>query len=516
LVATKGKSHVPTFGDPRLRVWRNQALVEPRVLYSISEASPTFELGVNNADISTLTTALLERMYYCKVNGEFVAPPEVNNSTFVSRLDYFSKAVSKKVGHAAPVSLNKVVEMYEGRKRVIYGNARDRYETTGWNEKYPWLKAFVKMEKVNPEKAPRCIQPRDPVYNVRLASYIKPIEKRIYRAIDKIFGDGPTVIKGYNVERIGSIMRGKWKTFDKPVAIGLDAVKFDMHVSKEALEWEHSVYDNIYRCKILRSLLKSQVYQRGGARCKDGHLSYKVVGRRASGDMNTGLGNCLLMCALVHAYAKSKDIPIKLMNNGDDCAVMMEKQYEKEFMESLNAWFLEMGFRMTAEKPVYTLPEIEFCQMRAIEYGEGKITMVRNIPVALRKDSLITIDVSKPNVLKAWMNAVGTGGLALTGGIPIMQNFYRRLMILSEGRDSKIATELARNSGMHLLSIGMHKKFVEPTAEARLNVYLAWGITPDEQEALEAYYDSYVIEFASPVGVDRHSNHNILFNVLSR
>lgn len=497
-------------------MWRNQALVEPRTLYSLTELGPTLNLGVNNADIDTLTTALLERMYYCKVKGEFVAPPVVDEELFNIRMGPFGNKVVKMVGPAAPVTLDQVVEMYEGRKRTIYQNAKERYEMHGWNRKYPWLKAFVKMEKVNPEKAPRCIQPRDPVYNIRVAAYIKPLEHRIYRAIDKIFGDGPTVIKGYNLERVGRIMRGKWRSFTNPVAIGLDATKFDMHVSKEALEWEHSVYNRIFRDKELRELLKHQIYQRGGARCKNGHLSYKVVGRRASGDMNTALGNCLIMCAMIYAYSRSRGVPIKLMNNGDDCVVMMERNQLSEFMDGLEEWFYEMGFRMTVEKPVYNLSEIEFCQMRAIEYGEGQVIMVRNIPVALRKDSLITVDVSKPHLLKAWMTAVGKGGLSMTGGIPILQNFYRRYIQLGEGVTNNVSKELSRNSGMYMLGQGMDRKFSKPTAEARLSVFIAWGITPDQQVALEDYFDNYTIESTTAVGVDSIANHNVLFHTLSR
>lgn len=497
-------------------MWRNQALVEPRTLYSLTELGPSLELGVNNADVDTLAAALLERMYYCKVKGEFVAPPVVEKELFDLRMGPFGDKVVKMVGHAAPVTLDQVVEMYEGRKKTIYLNAKERYEMTGWNKKYPWLKAFVKMEKVNPDKAPRCIQPRDPVYNIRVAAYIKPLEHRIYKAIDKLYGDGPTVIKGYNLERVGRIMRGKWRSFNNPVAIGLDATKFDMHVSKEALEWEHSVYNRIFRDKELAALLKHQIYQRGGARCKNGHLSYKVVGRRASGDMNTALGNCLIMCGLVFAYSRSRGVPVKLMNNGDDCVVMMERSHQTAFMEGLDDWFLEMGFRMTIEKPVYQLAEIEFCQMRAIEYGSGQIIMVRNIPVALRKDSLITVDVSKPKLLQAWMTAVGRGGLSMTGGIPIMQNFYRRLIHLGGGVTNNVSKQLNRNSGMHMLGQGMDRAFSEPTAEARLNVFIAWGITPDEQVALENYYDCYTVEESAVVGVDSLANHNVLFHTLSR
>jgi len=474
------------------------------------------ELGVNNADITTLACALLERMYFCKVKGEFVAPPAVTAAVLNARLSRFKTQVLQKVGTATPVSLDAVVEMYQGRKKAIYQNAKERYEMHGWTRKYPWLKAFVKMEKVNPDKAPRCIQPRDAGYNLLLATYIKPIEHRIYKAIDKTFGDGPTVIKGYNVCKIGRILRGKWKSFANPVAIGLDAVKFDMHVSKQALEWEHSVYNSMYKCKELRKLLVHQIYNRGGARCKDGHLSYKVIGRRASGDMNTALGNCLIMCAMVYSYAAEKNIHIKLANNGDDCVVMMEKEHEQNFMKGLDDWFMDMGFRMTAEAPVYRLAEIEFCQMRPIEYGNGEVMMVRNIPTSLRKDTLCSVDISKEKTMKAWMTAVGKGGLSLTGGIPIVQNFYRSFIRLGEGVSNKMAQQLNRNSGMYLLGTGMDRKFKEPTAEARLNTYIAWGITPDQQVALEQYYDEFDIESYKAVGVDKHINLNPIFHVLSR
>jgi len=497
-------------------VWRNQALVKPRTLYAITEASSSLNLGVNNADITTLECALLERMYYCKVKGQVCTPPSVTAGVFNSRLSEFSRTLIAKVGQAAPVSLDAVVEMYRGRKRTIYTEAVLRLRTTGWKETYSWLKAFVKMEKVNPEKAPRCIQPRDPVYNVRLATYIKPMEHRIYKAIDKIFGDGPTVIKGYNLERIARIARGKWRSFDKPVAVGLDAVKFDMHVSKEALEWEHCIYNAIYRCKELRYLLRKQVHQRGGARCKDGHLTYKVVGRRASGDMNTALGNCTIMCGLVYAYAAERGVHIKLMNNGDDCVVFMEARDLAAFSKGLEEWFYTMGFRMAMEAPVYNLAEIEFCQMHPIELDDDNIIMVRNIPVALRKDSLITVDVSAKRALLAWMTAVGEGGLALTGGVPILQSYYKRLTQLGNGVRSKIGKELARNSGLYLLGQGLNREYSEPSARARLSVFQAWGITPDQQVALENYYSNYQLEDSASEAVDSHINHNVIFHTLSR
>jgi len=499
-----------------MRVWRTQAQVKRRVLYSITELSGNMALGVNNADITTLECALLERMYYCEVKGAFEAPPPVPTGRFSARLSSFTAKLRALLRHANPISLDQVVEMYKGRKKTIYANAKAKFERMGLTRKHGYLNSFVKLEKVNPSKAPRCIQPRNPVYNVKMATFIKPIEHRVYDAIRKIYGDGPTVIKGFNVQQIGAIVRGKWRSFNDPVAIGLDATKFDMHVSVEALEWEHSVYNDVYRSKELASMLRWQVDNRGFGWCKDGFLRYSVKGRRASGDMNTSLGNCLIMCGLVYEYALLRGVQIKLCNNGDDCVVMMERRDEAAFMQGLDSWFLEMGFRMVAEKPVYDLNHIEFCQMRPIELDDGTCLMVRNIPTALRKDSLCTTDISNAKARKGWFTAVGKGGLSLTGGIPVAQNFYRAYERMGEGYENKIALQLRRQSGMGRLSEGIERTFVEPSANVRLQVYKAWGISPDLQVAFERHMDEYQYTDVPMSATDTHQNYSTIFHALPR
>jgi len=471
-------------------------------------------LTINNADITTLECALLERVFYCKVGGTFVEPPVVSNDIYTTRLAEFTSKLCALNGTATPVSLNTIVEMYQGRKRTIYENAQRKLELSGLTRKDGYIKTFVKLEKVKKTGAPRCIQPRDPKYTLSVAAYLKPLEHRIYNNIRKIFKDGPTVIKGYNVEQIGCILRGKWRSFVKPVAIGLDAVKFDLHVSAQALKWEHSVYENVYKDKQLSRLLAQQIDQRGVGWCKDGKLRYKLKGRRASGDINTGLGNCLIMCGLVYSYAKHIKIDIKLANNGDDCVVFMESGNEANFMAGLDAWFLDMGFRMTAEAPVYELAQVEFCQMRPISMADGRCIMVRNIPTSLRKDSLCTVSIQNAKALRGWMTAVGQGGLALTGGVPIMQNFYRCLERLGEKQTSKVVDQLKRNSGMHMLATNMKGRFVKPSDEARLEVFIAWGILPDLQIEMEKYYDGYQLEEGCSV-LDNNENYNHIFHALS-
>nr|WPR18238.1 MAG: RNA-dependent RNA polymerase [Crogonang virus 164] len=479
--------------DARLTVVKHaKDQAKARRLYSIKELSGNLDLGVNNPDITTLECALLERMYYCKVGTTFSAPPPVDKGLFAGRMQEFRGELLKRCRPATKMSLEEVVETYTGRRRTIYQNAYNHLIRIGLSRAHARSIAFVKMELVNPGKAPRCIQPRDPVYNLCLGRYVKSIEHDLYRAIGKVFGDGPTVMKGYNVSQIGGIIRGKFHSFRDPVGMGLDATKFDMHVSEAALGWEHGVYLEMFKgCRKLRKLLQWQMDNKGAGYCADGKLKYSVRGRRFSGDMNTGLGNCLLMSGMVWSYAREIGVDIKLVNNGDDCVVMMEREHLNRFQAGLDKWFLEMGFRMVCETPVYQLHEIEFCQMHPIEIGE-ECRMVRNLPAMLRKDTLTTHDLRNAVHREKWCTAVGTGGLWLTGGVPVAQDFYQAYQRIGCMRSSNLLDDPSFATGMRLMSRGMTEHYREPDAWTRCQVFEAWGVTPDEQEALERHYKSYV------------------------
>lgn len=71
-------------------------------------------------------------------------------------------------------------------------------------------------------------------------------------------------------------------------------------MSVQALKWEHSIYNAMFRSDELAELLGWQLTNKGFARTTDGLIKYEVKGCRMSGDMNTALGNCMIMCALVY------------------------------------------------------------------------------------------------------------------------------------------------------------------------------------------------------------------------
>jgi hypothetical protein len=166
--------------------------------------------------------------------------------------------------------------------------------------------------------------------------------------------------------------------------------------------------------------------------------------------------------------------------------VIMERQDMVKFSFGLDAWFLEMGFRMTVEPPRYVFEELEFCQMHPV-YAGGLWKMVRNFDTAREKDSFSLLNLSNPSAYLKWLGAVGECGLALAGGVPIVQSFYQAMARV--GLDSGMLRSVAMQSGFVMLTKRLEAKYIAVDDDARFSFYKAFGLTPDEQVALEEYYD---------------------------
>lgn len=495
-MALDGIDHVTTLTDPRLYIKRHQAALRVRTFYIIGGvAERNRTLKVNNASIDTLNAAIMERMYYCKVGGTFVPPPAVDRSHIFKTLKQFRLQLLQNVGRVdSKLTPIEFVSLFRGRKAAIYLNNLDTFMATGVMRKHSISAAFVKCEKVNPDKAVRFIQPRHPVYNIGLGCYLKHLEHRIYKGIARVFGEGAVVLKGYDVREIGNIIQSKWSSLRDPIGIGLDAVKFDMHVSAEMLEWEHSIYKSIYRGdKELSRLLKWQIDNRGVGYCYDGRLKYHVRGRRFSGDMNTALGNCIIMCAMVYTYAASVGVNIKLANNGDDCMVFMERKDEVKFKTGLDGWFYKCGFRMTVEPTVDRLELVEFCQMRPINTVNGW-TMVRNFNASREKDSISLLPLTNAKAFQKWLHAIGECGLALCSGVPVMQALYK--CYIRNGMPSNCGKAVQMQCGMWMIRRSLESKISHITPDARVSFMQAWNVTPDEQLCLEAYYEQLSLVYS--------------------
>lgn len=445
--------------------------------------------SVHDSNLRNAVRGIVERVL---LNADLVPPPDIADGA-IHRLDKFARHLDALASPTARLTREEFVGMYKGRKMWAYLEAARSLEADHLTERDAYIKAFIKAEKINFTKksdpAPRIIQPRDPRYNVELGRYLKHLEPRIFKTIRKVFG-GHTVFKGMNALETGRRLRAKWDRFADPVGIGLDASRFDQHVRPGHLRWEHARYQQWYPGDAyLKWILSMQLKNRGVAHCNDGSVRYVVDGCRMSGDMNTSLGNCLLMCALVWSYCDELQLQFELANNGDDCVVIVERRDVHRFTSGLKQWFLEMGFTMKVEEPVDQFERVEFCQAHPIWTPEGWI-MVRDI-TAVDKD-LVAFGLGESK--QEWLNAcrmIGECGLHLAGHIPVYTALYRSLF--EAGQGGRIVERAP--TGMDFMARGLDNSAKPVHPATRHSFHAAFGLEPDVQEEIEQTLKSRVVHY---------------------
>lgn len=469
--------------------------------------SGSSRFGIHNNNLGNGCRALVERVFLRESNGCLVPPPpcveDVDNT-----LRGFKTELLHHLGVHRRWSVEEFLSCYHGRRRDVYERAAKSLETTPVHRgDFKVENAFVKAEKINftskPDPAPRVIQPRNPRYNVEVGRYLKGLEHHVYQAIGEVMG-GPTVMKGYNAEEVAGLMADAWQEFSDPVAVGLDASRFDQHVRPAMLEWEHSVYLGAFsgaERDHLAWLLRGQVMNTCTMRVSDGVVRYNVLGSRMSGDMNTALGNCLIMCAMVWALAKKLAIRVRLFNNGDDCVVIMERTHLVRFQAACPGHFLGYGFTMKVEEPSFMMEQIEFCQARPV-YDGKRWLMVRSPHTCLSKDAVCVVkDYGWGNAARLWLGAVGECGMAMAGGIPVMHAYYAAFARSgTPERPVAVVTE----TGMAMLARGLHRKDEVVTDQARVSFWRAFGISPTQQCELEELLSARLVTLPPHPCIRRH------------
>jgi hypothetical protein len=521
---------------PDVKCHSNGQRGKRRVWRHLCGVSPNTSLGVYNNNLSVGHRAFLERYFFCSTPGGFKPALGAAENEFRKdvHLQSFWNRVVRTIRGVPVAQLQEVVDSYEGAKREIYRKAMLDYYAYGINVKHSRLKSFVKFEKQDLNKAPRVINPRTPVYNLLLAAYVKFLEKNIFKAINKVYGNHTThtVIKGLDYKGQASVLKEKWDRFSDPVAVGLDASKFDMHVSKWCLAYEHMFYLGAYTNRtfsklwldykrylssktqnslrtsydaikgnsrpVLKWLLKQQVFNSGKSYFPDGTLSFKMEGTRSSGDINTSLGNCIIMCSLIYGWLARNGVKAELANNGDDCVVIMEKRDLGKFSKGLVEYFAKKGFRMQVEKPVRTLEEVEFCQAHPINLG-GEWTMVRNLQSSITKNAMCLVPIQNDKVFRKWLGAVGQCEGSLCSGVPVMQSYASMFRRLGMRASSKFVKEVYRGTTRGVIATN-HVRIRSVSDEARASFYSAFGVRPDEQIALEKHFENFTFSnIAIPV-----------------
>lgn len=458
-----------------------------RRLYQLADVGNSDIWGVHLNNVSCLVRGVVERVLY---TSDGVEVPQPIPGSF-KRLASYRNAVVARCRSTSEYTTNEFVNTYFGRRRGVYQRAAESLAKRDYETVDASLKFFVKCEKTNfsskDNPAPRIINPRSPRFNVCLGKYIKPLEHNLFKAITRVWGS-PVVFKGMTFDKMAKTILEHWNSFNDPVAIGLDASRFDQSVRRDALEYEHGFYTRCFPGrKLLRRLLDDQLFTSATALATDGFVRYKGEPTRCSGDMNTSLGNCLIMTALVHEFLRERSITGRLCNNGDDCTVILERKDERRFLNDLSGWFLKFGFRMKVDPTVDVVERISFCQMSPVCVG-GRWTMVRSIG-ALTKDLYTSFPVCSPEAYGRFVRTLGECGLSLTSGVPMHQSFYYSMMRSMVGYDVILDHPTFAWQAM-FWSRSKHNP-VPIEDSTRASFYRAFGIMPSVQIEYEQALDAY-------------------------
>ena len=440
-----------------------------------------------------------ERIFHVKdASGALVATPQPLKGAWESKFTYYPQFFAAEVPNARRLTCNQFIDQCPSSKRRLYVQAAEEWMKVGCTPKHAWLKPFVKFEKLDFESkedpAPRVIQPRTPVYNYALGRYIRATASSMCQAIDKLFNGHPVVAKGMTPSEVGKVIFEKMTAHGDVVGVLLDAKRFDQHCSRPALEFEHRCWKAPFgRSRQLDWLLKQQLSNVASTFVEGHKLSYRTSGGRASGDMNTGEGNCIITCCMMHRFCVEQGFHwFDLINNGDDCVLFLRKGDLAKCLRNYKDWFLTLGFQMELEATsvcplgvAELMEHIRFCQCSPVSTPVGW-TMVREPINACAKDSMCLGESTSQGHSK-WIHAVGMCGLSLYADIPIFCATYRAMV--RSGTPSAISKgRLLSDTG--LMRAGRKARFsdwasVGVADHTRVSFAIAFGIAPSLQLRIE-------------------------------
>jgi hypothetical protein len=208
--------------------------------------------------------------------------------------------------------------------------------------------------------------------------------------------------------------------------------------------------------------------------------------------MNTAMGNVLIMCGAMYSFVQSLGIRASLINNGDDCCLIVERGSLDRVRSSIPTFFSNLGFILDVEGVATTMEEIHFCQTHPV-YNGSSFVMVRDPRVAISKDVTILRNWSQLEY-SVYLSELGIAGSAAYGNMPVWSAFYRclsRSLVPSDVSDGlrRHVRAPIDDSGLGRLSRDVDNRGAV-TWQSRASFAAAFGILPSVQLAIERYYDA--------------------------
>lgn len=460
---------------------------------------PSAELVWPSNSANNLLQGVIYRIKYVKDPAVGWKPPPSPTVDIKTRFARIVKSFAHYIHPITPMSTEAYLKSCDPARRARYQAVVERLYVT----QPPRTKQFVKLEPANSsEKEPvaRIITDPGPQYNFEIGRFIKPVEHAIMKSLLSWLGYQP-IMKGLNAKEIATDFKETWDSYDDPVWLDGDASRFDAHTGipiRRDLEFViYSLFFPGY--PELKTYLHRSLRRVVKAYTRDGVVSHEMD-NRGSGNHNTGIGNCIITVMMLVLWIDECKLNCSIKNNGDDWGVICSRRDMPKFKAGFVEFCLTLGYNMQIGVETDVFERISFCQTNPVLGPDGYI-MCRD-PRKCRSKDLTTHKVKRESEYRRWCASVAESGLAMSSGIPVLQEFYTSIHRSALG--SKPGKFFDKFQGRIVLSKGLTHKRSVPTADSRYSFFLAFGYTPDEQVALEEEYSAVsTIAFCSPKLYDK-------------
>jgi hypothetical protein len=278
---------------------------------------------------------------------------------------------------------------------------------------------------------------------------------------------------------------------DDCTVVEVDGSAFEAHVGPSQLVEEHKIYHRAFPGDgRLKWLLAKQEVLEGTLSCG---ARFSRPGARASGDYNTGLGNSVVMVAVVCGCLWSMGIPFDVLVDGDNALLFLRARDLGRVMVDLGPLIQnQSGHEITFERPTSVLEEVRFGRSAPVFAG-GHYRMVRDWRAIVSGALSSHRWLAEPRFVSEWVRGVVACELSLARGLPILQRWALELQAVWGG-----PCGVRQHPHTDLLFKGAwfagRDAALPVSLEARLSFERAFGVTPDEQERIEARMGAEIAE----------------------
>ena len=183
--------------------------------------------------------------------------------------------------------------------------------------------------------------------------------------------------------------------------------------------------------------------------------------------------------------------------------MFVERADLQRLMDGLVEFFEHHGFRLELEKPVDVFERISFCQTQPVLVS-GEWRMLRHPETTVQKGSMCTLRTPNQKVLRKWCMAVGRCEGALNVGVPVLQAWAQSMRRVGLKASLKFQRSVWHGTTRGYWYVGREAAVTAVEADTRVSFFKAFGITPEEQVALEGCYGMYEMGELGPVVDSEH------------